>query len=108
MNKIKIVIGYEFICLWDKWLESAMAEEYESRRKRTYGEASVLATVTSFRIQKLHPKTHFVTNKNISFTLDAATALALADFLYSCRLPANSYLGNGLLKIIHEIDQHFQ
>lgn len=117
MKKVSIKIGYELACAFDKWIESELASDADKKqnakkrqcigREISYADACVIATVSSWRASKLHPKTLWYV-QTVSLKLDAPSALALASFIQSRPLSPASYLGNGMLKITSVIDQNFQ
>lgn len=108
MKKISIKMKHQMVCALDQWLQSCIESETKNEAELSLSECCAIALIASWRLGKLHPKTHFYTTEKTAFKMDAATAFALLHLIDLYRLPATSYLGNELLKINNEINQFFK
>lgn len=106
MKSIKIKLKFSEITALDAWLSAVL--EDECWNKCSNSEKSVCAQVKIWQLSKLKPKTYFWTNVKIAFKMDAPLAFAMAHIIAEFPINRTDYLGNSLLRIAGEIDQHFQ
>jgi hypothetical protein len=107
MKKISIKMKHEAVCLLDEWLQASLEAEANQDAQLVWAECCVVAVLTSWRLSKVHPKTHFYVSEKVSFKLDAGTAFGLMHLIDLYPIPVTTYLGNELLRINNEINQFF-
>lgn len=106
MKKLTVKLCHNELSSLDKWLEVSI-EEQMKEEVTGYTEACATALIAEWRIKKVHPHTHFFTTSKTTLKLDAALAFALMHYIANYPIPVTSQLGNRLLMVSREIDQHF-
>lgn len=112
MKKLQIKLTFKEALAIDNCL-SKILDYYTQQDSLSYGDKCVWATLESWRIHKLHPKTHYRTESGVvSLKLDAASSMALASIM-SFAIPNTPQVYqdqafNKLTQIFNAIDQHFK
>lgn len=75
---------------------------------QTYAEKCVTATLVEWYYSKVAIKQHYRHEKKVTLKLNSATAMALAEAIRLYNPQAFVFVGNLLLKLSANIDQHFK